>query len=161
MIVVGAIMWAGVIALYAWIWRRHRERLPQLLRVFRQHGAIFVGVVPAALIAAEFLTPLVPQRLVAELIGGAAGFQGLLIATVAGWCIPLPPVIFFPLIAVLLNAGAGIPQLTALVVAWNVFALHRTLPMELPMMGRYFVTLRLLSSAALPPIAGALAYLFV
>jgi len=58
---------------------------------------------------------------------------------------------------VLLNAGAGIPQLIALIAAWNIFALHRTLPMELPLMGRYFVVLRLLSSLFIPVTAGFLA----
>jgi hypothetical protein len=82
---------------------------------------------------------------------------GIMIAMLAGWCLPAPPVIFFPIIAVLLKAGAGYPQMTALIVAWNVFALHRTLPMELPLMGRYFVSLRLMSSLALPPLAGLLA----
>ncbi len=89
----------------------------------------------------------------------AAGIEGILIATLAGWCLPVPPVIFFPIVAVLLKAGAGGAQLTALVAAWNVFAFHRTLAMELPVMGRYFVTLRLASSVLIPPLAGLTAIL--
>ncbi len=58
-----------------------------------------------------------------------------------------------------LVADAGAPQLTALVAAWNVFAFHRTLAMELPVMGRYFVTLRLASSVLIPPLAGLTAIL--
>ena len=67
--------------------------------------------------------------------------------------------IFFPIVAVLLKSGAGVAQMTALVAAWNVFAFHRTLPMELPIMGGYFVSLRLMSSLFIPPLAGLAAIL--
>ena len=121
---------------------------------------IFVAVVPVALIAAGFLAPLIPAELVGRWLGESAGFGGILIATLAGWCIPVPPVIFFPIVAVLLKSGAGVAQMTALVAAWNVFAFHRTLPMELPVMGGYFVSLRLMSSLFIPPVAG-LAAIFI
>ena len=59
----------------------------------------------------------------------------------------------------LLKTGAGMPQLTALICAWSVFGIHRTVLMELPLMGRYFVSLRLMSSLAFPPLAGLIAIL--
>jgi len=161
MLIASLVMWAMVLAIYGWIVLRRRDRLPRLFKVFCQQGEVFVGVVPAALIAAGFLTPLVPGALVAQWLGGAAGFRGLVIGMLAGYCIPLPPIIFFSVIAVLVKAGAGLPQMVALIVAWNVFALHRTFPMELPVMGRYFVILRLLSSVSLPLIAGGIATMIV
>jgi uncharacterized membrane protein YraQ (UPF0718 family) len=150
-------IWVAVAVVLAWAWRRRPEKLREVFRQFLRNGRIFVGVVPMALLAAGFLSPLVPGDMVAKWLGDSAGMTGIVIAMLAGWCLPVPPVIFFPIIAVLLKAGAGYPQMTALIVAWNVFALHRTLPMELPLMGRYFVSLRLMSSLALPPLAGLLA----
>ena len=150
-------LWCVVVAVLLWAWRRRPEKVIEVFRQFLRNGRVFVGVVPMALLAAGFLSPLVPGDLVARWLGDSAGLTGIMIAMLAGWCLPVPPVIFFPIIAVLLKAGAGLPQMTALIAAWNVFALHRTLPMELPLMGRYFVTLRLLSSLALPPLAGLIA----
>jgi uncharacterized membrane protein YraQ (UPF0718 family) len=152
-----AAIWCVVAVVLAWAWRHRPEKLRAVFRQFLRNGRVFVGVVPMALLAAGFLSPLVPGDVVARWLGESAGMTGIMIAMLAGWCLPVPPVIFFPIIAVLLKAGAGLPQMTALIAAWNVFALHRTLAMELPLMGRYFVTLRLLSSLALPPLAGLLA----
>jgi uncharacterized membrane protein YqaE (UPF0057 family) len=73
--------------------------------------------------------------------------------------LPVPPIIFYPIVAVLLKTGAGMPALTALICAWSVFGIHRTMLMELPLMGRYFVTLRVMCSIAFPPIAGLIAIL--
>ena len=84
---------------------------------------------------------------------------GIMIGTLAGWCLPVPPIIFYPIVAVLLKTGAGMPALTALVAAWSVFGIHRIMLMELPLMGRYFVTVRLMCSMAFPPLAGLIAIL--
>jgi hypothetical protein len=161
MLIASAVMWAMVLAVYGWIVLRHRDQLPRLFKVFCQQGEVFIALVPTALIAAGFLTPLVPGTLVAQWLGGAAGFRGLMIGMLAGWWIPLPPIIFFSVIAVLLKSGAGLPQMISLIVAWNVFAFHRTFPLELPVMGSYFVILRLMSSVSLPLIAGGIAMLIV
>jgi len=157
MIAAGIAVWGVAITLVIYVGRTRPDRLREVLRRLARNGRIFVGVVPLALIAAGFLSPLVPGELVGRWLGDQAGASGIFIAMLAGWCLPVPPVVFFPIIAVLLKAGAGMPQLIALIAAWNIFALHRTLPMELPLMGRYFVTLRLLSSLFIPVSAGFLA----
>lgn len=157
MLYFGGIIWVVVIGLLIWSGRRHPEKVRDVFAHFLKNGKIFVGIVPMALIAAGFLTPMVPGDLVAKWLGGSAGISGILIATLVGWCLPVPPVIFYPIIAVLLKTGAGMPQLTALVAAWCVFGIHRTMTMELPLMGRYFTSVRLMSSIAFPPFAGLMA----
>lgn len=161
MLAAAAVLWCVVIVLMVYLWREPGDRFRAVLRNFWRNARIFVLVVPVALLAASFLSPLIPGDLVARWLGASAGITGLLIATVAGWCLPVPPVIFFPVVAVLLKSGAGVAQMTALVAAWNVFAFHRTIAMELPIMGRYFVSVRLMSSVLVPPLAGATAALFV
>lgn len=161
MIAAAGVVWMVVIGLLIHTGRTRPDRLREVGRRFVRNGRIFVGVVPLALIAAGFLAPLVPTELVGNWLGDGTGAAGIFIAMLAGWCLPVPPVVFFPIMAVLLKAGAGIPQLVALIAAWNVFALHRTLPMELPLMGRYFVILRLLSSLFIPVTAGFLAIAIV
>lgn len=154
MIVAGLLVWTAVIALSVHVALTRPDRLREVFRRFLRNGRLFVGVVPLALLAAGFLSPLVPTEPVGRWLGDQAGASGIFIAMLAGWCLPVPPVVFFPIVAVLLKAGAGMPQMVALIAAWNVFALHRTLPMELPLMGRYFVILRLLSSLFIPVVAG-------
>ena len=160
MLYFGAMIWVLVITLLIWCGRGRPEKIREVFKHFLKNGKIFVGIVPVALIAAGFLTPLVPGDVVARWLGGASGITGILIGTLAGWCLPVPPVIFYPVIAVLLKTGAGMPQLTALVAAWCVFGIHRTLTMELPLMGRYFTSVRLMSCIAFPPFAGLLALPF-
>lgn len=161
MLVLAGVMWAMVIGLFAWVRRYHPDRLGEVFRTAGRNSRVFIGIVPLALLAAGFLTPLVPSELVAQWLGDASGVRGMAVAILVGWCLPVPPPVFFPIVAVLMKSGAAMPQLVALVVAWNVFALYRTLVIELPMMGRYFVTLRLLASIALPPVAGLIAALIV
>jgi uncharacterized membrane protein YraQ (UPF0718 family) len=152
-------IWVGVIAFVMMTWFRRPEKVREIFRHFLKNGRIFVGIVPMALLAAGFLTPLVPGDFVARWLGESAGMTGIMIGTVAGWCLPVPPIIFYPIVAVLLKTGAGMPALTALITAWSVFGIHRTMLMELPLMGRYFVSLRLLCSMAFPPFAGLIAIL--
>lgn len=152
-------IWIGVILFLVVTWLRRPEVVHDVFRHFVVNSRIFIGIVPMALLAAGFLTPLVPGEFVARWLGDSAGMTGIMIATLTGWCLPVPPIIFYPIIAVLLKTGAGMPQLTALIVAWSVFGIHRTVLMELPLMGRYFVSLRLMSSLAFPPLAGLVAIL--
>lgn len=161
MLILAGIMWFLVVGLFGWVWWRRRDRLGEVFRTAGRNSRVFIGIVPLALLAAGFLTPLVPGEVVADWLGDASGVRGMAVAILVGWCMPVPPPVFFPIVAVLLKSGAALPQLVALVVAWNVFALYRTLVIELPMMGRYFVTLRLLASLALPPLAGIIAALIV
>lgn len=47
--------------------------------------------------------------------------------------------------------------MVALIAGWSVFALHRMLAYEAPIMGWRFVGLRLASCAVLPVLAGLIA----
>jgi uncharacterized membrane protein YraQ (UPF0718 family) len=152
-------IWVGVIAYLLVTWLKRPEKVREIFRHFLKSGKIFVGIVPMALLAAGFLTPLVPGEFVARWLGDSAGVTAIMVGTLAGWCLPVPPIIFYPIVAVLLKTGAGMPALTALICAWSVFGIHRTMLMELPLMGRYFVTLRVMCSIAFPPIAGLIAIL--
>jgi hypothetical protein len=58
---------------------------------------------------------------------------------------------------VILQGGAGLPQIVALITGWSVFALNRVLAYEAPIMGWRFVALRLTASLALPLAAGLMA----
>ena len=52
---------------------------------------------------------------------------------------------------------AASSALISFLTAWSVFAFHRVLAYELPLMGMKFVRIRLLASLILPPLAGVMA----
>jgi hypothetical protein len=112
---------------------------------------------PMALAAGAFLAELLPEAVMANSIGPDTGIPGILLASVLGGFIPGGPMISFPMALFIWQGGAGTPQIVALMTGWSVFAFHRVLAYETPMMGWRFSALRLTASCLLPPIAGLLA----
>jgi uncharacterized membrane protein YraQ (UPF0718 family) len=113
--------------------------------------------------AAAFVSLIVPTDLVGPYIGPDSGWVGVLAATAFGAFIPGGPILTFPLALVIWRAGAGDAQMVALLASWSVFAIHRVISYELPLLGGRFVMLRMASSWPLPLVAGfvALAIVFV
>jgi uncharacterized membrane protein YraQ (UPF0718 family) len=99
-----------------------------------------------ALVAAGFVSKLVPGETVAALLGPDSGWRGVLLASLVGGFVPAGPIVSFPLVVVLAKAGAGLPQLVAFLTAWSVFAFHRVLIYETTLMGWRFSAVRLASS---------------
>jgi len=112
---------------------------------------------PLALLAAAFLITLLPEEAVVAYLGESSGWQGVLLASLFGGLLPGGPAVSFPLVLVLIDEGAGTAQLIALLTAWSVLAFHRVAAHELPTLGARYTLARLLASAPLPIVAGALA----
>lgn len=149
-----AALWGIVLALAAFAARKPG-------RLHRKAAGLavdqFVRMMPriaVALLLAGFLGKLVPGEFVGRVIGAESGATGILIASLVGGFTPGGPMIAFPTVVVLSEAGAGVPQLVAFLTAWSVFAFHRVLVYELTLMGWRFSATRLVSSLALPPLAG-------
>lgn len=154
----GAGLWILALALGIAVWRRDGWRV--FSRALVDAGWRSASLVPrlsAAILTAGFATRLVPGALIGKYIGPETGFGGVLLAMAVGSIIPAGPIIAFPLVVVLNDAGAGRVQLITLLTSWSVFALHRVLTFEIPLMGGRFAAIRLVSSLPLPLIAGGLA----
>jgi uncharacterized protein len=118
---------------------------------------LFLEIMPrmiAAFIVAGFIEAMVPKDFITRWIGEKSGLKGIFIAEVAGILTPGGPIICFPMVVVLVKNGAAIPPLVAFLTAWSVFAFHRIIAYEIPLLGVRFATLRILSSLVLPPLAG-------
>jgi hypothetical protein len=63
----------------------------------------------------------------------------------------------FPVAVFMWQYGAGVPQMVAMLTGWSLFAFHRLVAYELPMMGWRFAAVRVASSLIVPPLAGLLA----
>lgn len=142
------------LALGILVWRRNPSGLTEARRFTVIQLSALALRLPFAILFAMFLGELVPATAVTGLIGQNSGLWGILVASMIGGMLPGGPMISFPLAIVFWQAGAGPAQTVALLTGWSVFAIHRLIAFELPMMGWRFSVIRLLSSAALPVCAG-------
>lgn len=131
----------------------HIQGLKKALSQMYARGPLII----LALLLSGFFSVLVPTDLVAAWIGKESGIKGILIGSLVGGFTPGGPITSFPIVVVLYNTGAGVPPLIAFLTAWSVFAFHRIVAYEIPLMGVRFSLLRFLCSMALPPLAGILA----
>ncbi len=129
---------------------------PVTRRFIEQFGTLVPRML-CALIAAGFIAQLIPKEAIASLLGEDAGLLALPIAAAAGLIVPAGPVITFAIAAVFAKSGASTAALVTFITSWSIFATHRILIYELPLLGASFLRLRLVSSFVVPLIAGLVA----
>ncbi|MDP2408970.1 MAG: hypothetical protein Q8M26_01660 [Pseudolabrys sp.] len=120
--------------------------------VLRLLPRIAIGVVGAG-----FIAEALPKALIAPWIGPESGLSGVAVSIVAGALTPGGPVVGFAIAAAALKSGAGAPQVVAYSTAWALYAIHRLVLWEMPMMPARLVWLRASVSLPLPFIAAGLA----
>lgn len=150
-------VWAVAIVLGLVCFGRREGQLEQGGRFALGQAVALVPRILLALVAANFLASLIPGDMISAWAGAESGLQGIAIASLAGALIPGGPVITFPLAAVLMDAGAGVPQVVAFISSWSIFAIHRILLYELNLAGGRFTALRLVLGIPVPILAGLLA----
>lgn len=152
------VMWALAAVLGFCVYRRGPGVARNAARAGGQQLLVILPRVCFALLTAGFVGKLMPSEAIGQTIGFDSGASGVLIAALAGGMLPSGPIISFPIIVVLKNAGAGLPQILAFLTAWSVFAFHRVLAWEVTTMGWQFASVRLFSSLILPFVAAAITY---
>jgi uncharacterized membrane protein YraQ (UPF0718 family) len=110
-------------------------------------------------IGSGFVAEALPNEWIAPWLGPESGFLGIVIATLGGALTPGGPVVGFSIGAAALKSGAGAPQVIAYSTAWALYAIHRLIIWEVPMMPPRMVWLRATVSLPLPFMAAALAML--
>jgi len=149
------LVWVAVIVLAVLVWRREGEAgLRAGGRSALDIARTLVIRLPLALLTASFLIHIIPVEAMTRLVGPASGLVGIITASLVGGLLPGGPMTSFPIAIVFLQSGAGVPQMVALVAGWSVFALHRMLAYEAPIMGWKFIALRMGASLVLPVLAG-------
>lgn len=127
-----------------------------LIRAIEQ----FVKLVPrmlCALVAAGFVAKLIPTSFISRFLGDEAGVTAILIGTITGLIVPSGPVVAFSIAATFAQAGAADAPIISFITTWTLFAVHRMVIYEIPLLGFSFLRLRLLSVFLLPPLAGLVA----
>ncbi|NKB21181.1 MAG: hypothetical protein GKS01_11845 [Alphaproteobacteria bacterium] len=150
-------MWMAALGLLIVGYRLRDGSAEKGLRIGMGYLAIMAPRVFCALFMAGFAAELLPGDIISNWLGAESGIKGILIASVAGIMVPAGGVVAFPLALAMIKLGVGIPQLTAFLTSWEVFAIHRILAWEIPFLGAHFVGLRVSSSFMLPVLAGVFA----
>jgi uncharacterized membrane protein YraQ (UPF0718 family) len=156
---INILLWLAVAVLALVATMRGRVLLDQGLR---NGGIEFLRLLPRiaiGVVGSGFIAEVLPNALVAQWIGPESGFSGVVIAMLGGALTPGGPVVGFSIGAAALKSGAGAPQIIAYSTAWALYAIHRLLIWEVPMMPARIVWLRAAASLPLPFIAAALAML--
>ena len=112
-------------------------------------------------VGAGFLAELLPEEFVRTVLGKEAGFLGVLLATAIGAVTPGGPPLVFAVAGVASLAGAGEGQIIAFTTAWMLFSFNKALVWETPFLGATYVRDRLIVSAPIPVVVGALGYLLL
>ena len=122
-------------------------------------GKLFLGILPTlvlAFIVAGMIGQVLPRDLMSRWLGEESGVTGLILGTLAGAFTPGGPFVQFPIVAALLNAGAGIAPLMAYVSAWSLLGVNRFLIYEMPLLGWKLAASRMVASLIFPIILGLL-----
>ena len=149
------IVWFFVFALTILVIKNKGYKGIKKSGVFAGNQAISIGrKMPFALLSAAFIAQIVPIEELSNIVGPESGLLGITISALLGGLLPGGPMTSFPIALIFFAGGAGAPQIVALISGWSIFAIHRVLVFEAPTMGWSFVTIRLISCALLPILAG-------
>jgi uncharacterized membrane protein YraQ (UPF0718 family) len=152
-------LWLAALIMGGIAFARPEKLHKQGLKIAWENIVVMVPRIAMAVVVAGLFAVILPTELVANWLGRDSGLTGIVVGSLAGGVTPGGPMLSFPIVTILFKAGAGVGPLIAYLTAWSVFALHRLFAFELPMMGARFTLLRLVSSLALPFLAGILALL--
>jgi len=117
------------------------------------------GVLPQLVLGfllAGLVTVLLPREAIGSLVGEGSGLMGVGVATLAGAATPGGPFLQFPLVAALMQGGAGPGPVAAYLTAWALLGWQRVLIWELPLLGPGFTFARIAVTLALPILVGLL-----
>jgi hypothetical protein len=156
---INILLWTAVVGLAFFAAMRGRILLNSGLR---EGGIEFIRLLPRigiGVVGSGFIAEVLPRELMAPWLGPESGLTGVFLATLGGALTPGGPVVGFSIGAAALKSGAGAPQVIAYSTAWALYAIHRLVVWEVPMMPAHIVWLRAAVSLPLPFIAAAIAIL--
>ena len=156
---INILLWLVVVALALLAASRGRVLLNQGARDGLLEFLLLLPRIGVGVIGAGYVAEVLPRELIAPWLGPESGLLGVALATLGGALTPGGPVVGFSIGAAALKSGAGAPQVIAYSTAWALYAIHRLVIWEVPMMPARIVWLRAMVSLPLPFMAAGLAIL--
>ncbi|USK34385.1 hypothetical protein LIT25_03020 [Bacillus sp. F19] len=137
----GAILYAIAIILTIISFSKNKNKTKDaLLKSWKMFSNIMPDVLAIMLFVGLSLSILTPS-LISSIIGEKSGFIGIVYSTIIGSVSLIPSFVVFPLGATLVQNGAGLPQVAALMSSFMSVGIV-TLPMEQKIFGRSFAYAR-------------------
>lgn len=152
-------LWLAVSVLAFITAMRGRSLFNEATRAGVMEFILLLPRIGVGVVGSGFVAEALPNEWIAPWIGPQSGFVGVVIATLGGALTPGGPVVGFSIGAAALKSGAGAPQVIAYSTAWALYAIHRLMIWEVPMMPARVVWLRAAVSLPLPFLAAILAML--
>ncbi len=116
-------------------------------------GSVWIELALGFLLAGMIEVLISPGQLL-KWLGDGQGFRGIAVGWGIGLLLPGGPYLLFPLVASLLNKGAGPGPLITLVAAKTLLSPVRMLTYEAPLLGWPMTLARLLPGLLVPPLLG-------
>ncbi|WP_335872539.1 hypothetical protein [Bacillus sp. 2205SS5-2] len=137
----GAILYAVAIILTFISFSKNKSKTKEaLLKSWKMFINIMPDVLAIMLFVGLSLSVLTPS-LISSIIGEKSGILGIVYSTIIGSVSIIPSFVVFPLGATLVQNGAGLPQVAALMASFMAVGVI-TLPMEQKIFGRSFAYAR-------------------
>ena len=159
MLAINILLWLVVAVLAVIAGMRGHVLLKDGARTGAMEFLLLLPRIGIGVIGSGFVAEALPNEWIAPWLGPESGFLGVTIATIGGALTPGGPVVGFSIGAAALKSGAGAPQVIAYSTAWALYAIHRLLIWEVPLMPARVVWLRAMVSLPLPFLAAAIAIL--
>jgi uncharacterized membrane protein YraQ (UPF0718 family) len=152
------ILWIIAAVLLIFSWRAGKETFQKGLdftwKTTKQNALLII----LAFFIVGFVNVLSPEELITSWIGPNSGLQGILSAEFLGMLLPGGPYVVFPIIDILMQAGAGLAPVITLITSWSTQSLL-TVSFELPFMGWRFTAIRWSVGLVIPLLTGLTAVL--
>lgn len=128
-------------------------------------GALIVNILPKIVIGmfiGALMAEALPQEILQNWLSDRSGWRGILLGWVAGCMLPVgAPFVLYPIVAGLLQGGAGVGPMITLITASSLIGPVRTFVYEVPIIGTEFFLFRVIAVFWVPPVAGALSQVVV
>ena len=149
------------IVLYLISLKKDREKT---IKAVRKSLKIFITALPlfavALILTGLFYSDaIMPPHFVEQVLGSSAGLMGILIGTLLGFPMPGPRYAIYPLSAVLLQKGAGVGTITALIMGQQIIDVPEGCFIEIKYLGVKFFVIRTLISVLVVFVSGLIAEL--
>ncbi|CAN7540090.1 hypothetical protein [Rossellomorea sp. LjRoot5] len=121
-------------------WKDREKTRGAMSKAWKMFSNIMPDVLAIMLFVGLSLSILTPE-LISSIVGKESGVLGLVYSTIIGSVSLIPSFVVFPLGATLVENGAGLPQVAALMASFMAVGIV-TLPMEQKVFGRSFAIAR-------------------
>ena len=116
-----------------------------------------VGMFIGALVA-----EVLPREILQNWLSDRSGWRGIFVGWLAGFMFPMgAPFVLYPLVAGLLQGGAGFGPMITMLTASALIGPVRAFAYEIPILGSEFFMFRVMAVFWIPPVAGIVAQTLV